>query len=176
MDYFENNPYIGPSIADFRRFLLKCNPRPNFKHYILACGTVIREDYLDTLTLINVDPRYLRSVNEIKNTRIDNIIYSKILTIMSKINSVYLNASAVPTGEKIWLVSLTGDDKPLNISVLAPGATVEESCPFAISAFRADHAIPIVYAVLEPYNSTDGILYKMEWVYGRPDTLHWPDN
>jgi hypothetical protein len=174
-DNFNHNPNIGPSVADFRRFLMKCNPRPNFIHYILACGTVIRGDVVNNIRSEHINNSHLDSFNKMsKLPAVGDDTCLKLFALLSENKSdSLLETAAIWADEKIWIVHMINQKHGHSILNLAPGKTLEEACPYAIEAYKADNAIPIMAAIIVPREHDNEIHYDIIWPYGRPDTYHW---
>jgi hypothetical protein len=177
MESYLKNPNIGPSVADFRRFLMKCEPRPNFQHFVLACGTVIRGDLLNNITPGQIHDCYNETYKKMMDIPTANKdICDKLFTLLTHniSDNNLLETSAVWSGENIWLVHMINEKYGNYIINLAPGKNIEDACPYAIEAYRADHVMPILAAVINPRKNTDdSISYDIIWPYGRPDTYHW---
>lgn len=179
MDSYLKNPNIGPSAADFRRFLLKCEPRPDFPHYVLACGTVIRGDLLNNISPENIEEFYRETYQKMISIPTANSeICDKIFTVLSQNirDNKLLEAAAVWSGENIWLVNMA-NNKNSNVFInLAPGKDVENACSYAMEAYRADHEYPLLVAIINPRRDVNKeVKYDIIWPYGKPDTYHWSE-
>jgi hypothetical protein len=169
--FFIKNDFRAPSIADFRRFLVNCEPRPKFKHIILACGTVIRCDALESIDNVQIKEEYLDMRKEaIINTTLTDVEVNKIYHIISAHNNnSQAEISAILTNQKIWLIHML--NKPYGVFVLniCPGETCEEACDYGVNAYHADMSRPTIVAIITYVENG----YDIEWPYGRPDTYHW---
>lgn len=171
--HFNKNPYIGPMVAAFRRYLQQTNPKPDFPHAILANGTVIRGDLIIISEIIQIS--HLKHMEEAQSFKIQNWDYK--VSYNEFIKGVYnlitidkpadlLNVLPVPIepGEKTstWLAYF---DEPKKLFTLSPGTELEEACNYSIGALRDDLAQPIITAII--------INDKIHWIYGRPDTYYY---
>lgn len=182
LDVFNHNPYIAPSIAGLRRFILQCEPKVDFPHIVFACGTVVRYDLASKIPVVTPlsfkDDAYDWAAQYYSDERWPNAVQYAYNVLKSSpppdVGAAQVNLSPCDVSPDAGMMTHMAHFKnaahPGAIFVIAPGNDELEASEYGMAAYRNDFVVPRVYCMIVP--AGDG--YELKWAGTPPNTMHMP--